>query len=129
MGFATYIDSFAEIMHQRKRWLMGAQELPWNWKFLIILYGLFFPALIIVSLYSLSLALSIWLIKFSIQCIFILFLNAFTKTKGYRFHIYLIYEFYLIGLTLLTALFYFLPIKSVWKQRTYSNKGLEMKQA
>ena len=75
LGLATYVSSLSEIMHQRKRWLIGARELPLNWKTLIFIYGLFIPALIILGSFDLKLALLLWAIKFVIQYLFITVFN------------------------------------------------------
>ncbi len=126
LGLATYISSFSEIMHQRKRWLIGAKELPLNWKILLLIYGLFIPALLVLGYFDLVLALKLWAVKFVFQSLFILFLIqksrlAFDKLELY----YLRYELYLNIMTVLTIAFYFLPVKSVWKGRKYGEKGLE----
>lgn len=136
LGLATYVSSFKEIMHQRKRWLMGASELPWNWKVLIIIYGLFVPALIVLTYFNPILTLKLWLLKFSIQSLFIILLFEKVKFPFFEFlnvpgngrttggGVFLNYEFYLLFMTMSTAIFYFLPFKSVWKGRKYGVKGL-----
>lgn len=125
LGLATHISSFSEIMHQRKRWLMGANELPLNWKLLLIIYGLFIPALLIFGYFDFVLALKLWALKFALQSLFIVILVSKAQLK-YRdiSAFYIGYEVYLILMTLITSLFYLLPIKSVWKGRIYSQKGL-----
>ncbi|MFM9945155.1 MAG: glycosyltransferase [Bacteroidia bacterium] len=126
LGLATYVSSFKEIMHQRKRWLMGARELPWNWKILIFIYGLFVPALFVLGYFNFSLALKLLALKFVIQYLFIIVLLNKIKIHATELRIFIpIYEVYLIAMTLLTTIFYFLPIKSVWKGRKYGEKGLE----
>jgi len=125
LGLASYISSYSELMHQRKRWLIGAQELPLNWKLLLIIYGLFIPALIFIGLNHIWLGFTIWLAKFLIQNIFIisLFQKVNLDNRG-ALKSFIIYEFYLIFITILTALFYVLPFKSIWKGRTYGSKGI-----
>jgi len=124
LGMATYVSSLTEIMHQRKRWLMGARELPWNWKTLILIYGAFIPALMGIAWYFPRMALGIWVLKFSVQSFFIFHLNKKTKTPGYPFYFYFAYEVYLLIMTVMTAIFHVLPVKSVWKGRTYGKKAL-----
>jgi cellulose synthase/poly-beta-1,6-N-acetylglucosamine synthase-like glycosyltransferase len=124
LGLATPIKSFIEILHQRKRWLMGANELPWNWKLLIAIYGLFFPALMVLAFTYPWLSLILWGIKFTVQSIFISILNNKSKAQlNFSIPIFF-YELYVLGMTLLTMIFYFLPIKSIWKGRKYTSKGL-----
>lgn len=125
LGLATYISSFGELLHQRKRWLIGARELPLNWKTLIVIYGLFLPAIILLAFVNIRLAVSFFILKFIIQTFYIFSLIKHTKlsfSKG--FYYYFIYEIYLHFTTLTTAFFYFLPIKSIWKGRKYGRNGL-----
>ncbi len=124
LGLAWHIPRIREMLHQRKRWLIGSRDLPFNWKFLIILYGLFTPALLVIIFLFPVLGLSIWLLKFSIQVIYIRALCSKVGLPPYRFTSLLIYEFYVLINTVATALFYFLPIKSVWKGRTYKANDL-----
>lgn len=120
LGLAWYIPSVKEMLHQRKRWLIGARELPLNWKALIILYGLFIPALIIIAFYKVRLALLFWLLKFIFQSILIDVLCTNVKRKRFNLIKSIAYEIYVVLNTVATAVFYFLPIKSVWKGREYN---------
>ena len=63
LGLAWYIPSLKEMLHQRKRWLIGAQELPMNWKLMILLYGCFIPALVVMLKIDQHLAMNVWLAK------------------------------------------------------------------
>ena len=126
-GLATYVSSFKEIMHQRKRWLMGANEIPLNWKLLLVIYGLFIPALLVFGYFNIVLALKLWTLKFALQSLYIVVLVSKAKLKFKDISTFYIgYELYLIFMTLITSLFYFLPILSVWKGRHYSSKGLSV---
>lgn len=120
LGLATYIPSVKEMLHQRKRWLIGARDLPLNWKFMIILYGLFIPSLIVVMMYDLRLSVTIWFMKFLLQSVFIYALCLKLNRRPFSFAYLLIYEFYVVLNTAASAMFYFLPIKSVWKGRKYN---------
>lgn len=124
LGLAWYIPSVSEMLHQRKRWLIGARDLPWNWKTMIILYGLFLPALICLGFYSVNLAMTLWFMKFLIQTIFIFILCDKVDRKPFSFLQLFVYEIYVMVNTLASALFYFLPIKSVWKGRAYSSSNI-----
>jgi cellulose synthase/poly-beta-1,6-N-acetylglucosamine synthase-like glycosyltransferase len=119
LGLAWYIPNVKEMLHQRKRWLIGARELPLNWKFMLVLYGLFIPALLYVGFVDLRLALAIWFSKFLLQSYFIIFLCITTKRRPFNYFYLLLYELYVLLNTAATAVFYWLPIKSVWKGREY----------
>ena len=120
LGLAWYIPSIKEMLHQRKRWLIGARELPLNWKGMIILYGLFIPVVLAVFWFNPRLAFAIWISKFLVQSVFILFLCLATEQRPFSFLYLIVYEFYVILNTAATAIFYWLPIKSVWKGREYN---------
>jgi len=124
LGMAWYIPSFTEMLHQRKRWLIGAQELPILWEFLIVLYGLFVPAVIVLLFFAPIHAVSLWLLKTGIQTIYIKQLTKRVELVDYSLAHVLLYEIYLIVNTVSTALFYFLPIPSIWKGRTYHKSDL-----
>ncbi len=124
LGLAWHIPGVMEMLHQRKRWLIGARELPWNWKFLLILYGLFLPALVILGLSNPTLALALWMLKFIVQTLYIRKLCRLTGIKRYGFFLLFGYEFYVLLNTLLTAFFYYLPVTSVWKGRRYKTNDL-----
>jgi cellulose synthase/poly-beta-1,6-N-acetylglucosamine synthase-like glycosyltransferase len=124
LGLAWYIPSFKEMLHQRKRWLIGARELPLNWKILIILYGSFIPTLTALFILDPAVAIRVWILKIVLQSIFILSLCHKVDAKPFRFFILILYEFYVVLNTVMTAVFYLLPIKSVWKGRTYNKAYL-----
>ncbi|MCO4818487.1 MAG: glycosyltransferase [Bacteroidetes bacterium] len=124
LGMAWHIPSFREMLHQRKRWLIGAQELPLLWKFLIVLYGLFVPAVIALLFFAPINALLLWLLKTVIQTLYIKKLSKKVGLVPYSVSNLLVYEIYLIINTLSTAVFYFLPIPSIWKGRTYHKSDL-----
>ena len=125
LGLAWYIPEIGEMLHQRKRWLIGARDLPWNWKLMIVLYGLFLPALAVLFVFNIKLAGLIWFLKAMVQSVFIQVLCFKAKIRPFRFYQMLLYEIYVICNTLATAVFYFLPIPSVWKGRTYNAAYLE----
>ncbi len=124
LGMAWYIDNPIEMLHQRKRWLIGARDLPLNWKFMIVLYGLFLPALVLFALYFPKVSLAIWLTKFIIQSVYITTLAGKVGLKAFSFIQLLVYEFYVMSNTFATGIFYFLPIPSLWKGRIYRNNDL-----
>lgn len=124
LGLAWYIPSVSEMWHQRKRWLIGAQELPFLWKSLIVLYGLFVPVLIVLVFVAPFNALAIWVSKIIIQSLYIQILSNKVGLKPYGMFSLIVYEVYVIINTVCTAVFYFLPIASVWKGRIYQKSDL-----
>lgn len=124
LGLATSINSLGEMLHQRKRWLIGAADLPWNWKLMLVLYGLFVPALIGIATQNFELALMIWSLKALLQVFYIQTLHNLIRLKPQRLLYLIAYEFYVLLNTMATAVFYFLPIKNVWKGRVFKYNDL-----
>lgn len=123
LGQAYFLSNFYEMLHQRKRWLIGAQDLPWNWKFMLGIYGLFYPILIVLMLTNFTLAMFFWGIKFFLQVIFITQLVQKVDIKQWKWYDYVLYELYLFGNTVVSALYFLWPGKSVWKGRVYNKKN------
>lgn len=124
LGRATAIHAPLEMLHQRKRWLIGARDLPINWKAMILLYGCFLPVLIWMAVEYPIGALGCWALKSLIQMLFIRRLCNLASIPKYSVRALLLYEFYVVFNTLITAIFYFLPIKTIWKRRVYSQADL-----
>lgn len=124
LGKAWYIPSVREMLHQRKRWLIGARDLPLNWKLMLILYGSFVPALIFILVVYPEFGLGIWGMKLAIQSIFIALLTQKVGEKPFKMFQLITYEFYVLLNTTMTAVFYFLPIRSEWKGRVYRSDNI-----
>jgi cellulose synthase/poly-beta-1,6-N-acetylglucosamine synthase-like glycosyltransferase len=124
LGRATAIGSISEMLHQRKRWLIGAHDLPLNWKGMIVLYGLFLPAILILAWYHPISALVVWGMKSTIQMRYIRKLCALGGIPRFSFLSLCLYEGYSVFNTLTTGIFYFLPIQTKWKRRVYSQQDL-----
>jgi 1,2-diacylglycerol 3-beta-glucosyltransferase len=119
LNFSTGQSQFFTLLHQRKRWLIGAKQLPVIWKTIFMLQAFFLPALIFVALLHLKLALWVWFVKSVLQGIQILLFSkhiAF-QNKWYLLPLFIVYQELVL---LATALFYILPIPMNWKQRTYT---------
>lgn len=110
--------NFMKLLHQRKRWMIGAQDLPLIWKLIFLLQGLFFPFIVVLAFIHLKLALILFLFKAIFQSFFILRISALLKVK--RSFLYLpaftVYQEFMI---LLMSVFYLLPIQMDWKNRKY----------
>ncbi len=122
LNFSTAQLQLMALLHQRKRWLIGAKQLPIIWKAIFLLQAFFIPALILVALFHLKLALIVWFVKSVLQSVQILF---FSKHIGFQIKRYLLPLFivYQELVLLATALFYVLPIPMNWKQRTYTKQN------
>jgi len=124
LGLASYIPSWKEMLQQRKRWLIGAKDLTPLWKLLLGLYALFTPALFILLMLDSTWGMMAWMLKFFIQVVFISMLVNKAKVKPFSLFDYLSYEIYVVVNTLVSVLFFILPIKAEWKGRQFSNNDL-----
>ncbi len=113
------IKNFYQLMHQRKRWLIGARELPFYWWLLFALFGAFAPAIVVVFIWNYKLALIIYFIKLALQSVSVYILqNKMEVSKTFDYLIS--YELYSITVALSTQVFYFFPVRLQWKNRSYS---------
>ena len=120
--------SIIELLHQRKRWMKGAMQLPLYLVFLLFIQALFYPVMVTVLLTleelgvqnfePLPIFITIASSKFLLQSIFIALLLQKLKAK-YLLKYLLIYEVYSSILSLILIIFYFLPVKVRWKGRVY----------
>lgn len=113
------ITGIADLLHQRKRWLMGAKELPLYWWLFFGLYGLFLPCVVVLMFYNLELALLFYAVKILLQSASISVLQRrmqVVQHAGYT----LLYELYTNIVSLATQVFFVLPVKLTWKKRTYT---------
>lgn len=125
LGQAWYLSDWKELLHQRKRWLMGARDLPSNWKGMLVLYALFTPALITMLFLDTQVAMVFWGIKLFIQIVFVSALVRKVNIRQFRTIDLFLYEIYLQLQMPLSILFYLLPIKSEWKGRKYNFRNIE----
>jgi cellulose synthase/poly-beta-1,6-N-acetylglucosamine synthase-like glycosyltransferase len=119
LNISLPVDSFMHLMHQRKRWLTGARELPLYWWLLFGVLGLLFPAIIVLAFYHPLLALQLYGIKVGIQTLFILYLQH-KLTLRQNLFLLLVYDLYANMIALTTQVFFVLPIRMQWKKRTYT---------
>lgn len=115
---SSAIANFTTLMHQRKRWLTGAKELPFYWWILFGVFALFVPSIILLAIVNIKLAVIFYGIKLSIQTATVVILQQQLRIKkniDYLFG----YEIYSLGIGLCTQLFYVWPSKLVWKNRSY----------
>jgi cellulose synthase/poly-beta-1,6-N-acetylglucosamine synthase-like glycosyltransferase len=112
-------DGFANLIHQRKRWLSGGKELPWYWWILFGVFALWYFLLPLLCIISLPIGLCIWTIKIGLQMIQINKIHQLVGEKKPNFVEHIFYELYLFLITISTAIFFILPIKTIWKGRRY----------
>jgi cellulose synthase/poly-beta-1,6-N-acetylglucosamine synthase-like glycosyltransferase len=119
LNISRPVHSFMHLMHQRKRWLMGARELPIYWWVLFGLLASFFPAVLVLVFFNPLLALQLYLLKIAVQGLFIVYLRHRLSLKQQILPV-LLYDFYATVVSIGTQLFFVLPITMQWKKRKYS---------
>lgn len=106
------------LLKQRKRWMAGAMTLSIPWKILLGLQFLFYPAVLVLMLFSSKVGLLIFGFKVLWQSFF---LTSFSNKAGQKISVLplLLFEFYQIWNLGLTILYYFWPGQIEWKARKY----------
>lgn len=106
------------LLHQRKRWMQGARDLPWYWIMIFGLQAAFYPVLLVMFFFNFKLALNVWAMKYLLQTLFLLRIQI---RMGYplRLHVLLTYELYSLVMHWLMMGFYLAPVKMDWKGRQY----------
>ncbi len=112
------VNNFDTLLHQRKRWMTGALELPLYWWFVFIVFGLFLVCGVMVLIINTWLGLGLLLLKFLLQFITI---SQLAKKCNISLSLFrqIGYEFYLHFVTLCSGLQFILPIRIKWKNRQY----------
>ncbi|TFV93188.1 glycosyltransferase [Algoriphagus kandeliae] len=111
--------SWRDLLIQRKRWMYGVMTLPIYMKALLALQFFYFPAIVYLLFLNLPMGLGIWFSKSTLQAFFLL-MFARKAGKSPSFFTTLLFDFYLLPITLLTILYYFWPSATKWKSRSYS---------
>ena len=125
LGYSEKTNGFIPLLHQRKRWLSGGKELPWYWWILFGVYGgYYFMFILLVVLFILGYPINNYLllipfIKWGLQSIQISKIYNHLSQKVPKIFQLLIYEFYLTLVTISTAIFFVIPVKTNWKDRMY----------
>ncbi|MGK7391703.1 MAG: glycosyltransferase [Candidatus Cyclobacteriaceae bacterium M2_1C_046] len=117
LAYSLPAKNLLHLLHQRKRWMTGAVQLPWFVVLILLLEGLYYPAIIALLILAPMTGLYIFLSKLLVQSIFIKLVlkKVDLSLKGGL----LIYEIYAGFITLFSMIFYLLPGKINWKGRKY----------
>jgi cellulose synthase/poly-beta-1,6-N-acetylglucosamine synthase-like glycosyltransferase len=107
-----------DLLRQRKRWMNGVMSLSASWKILLGLQYLFFPAILFLLVLSPSVGVGIWSCKILVQSLFLKKIASKAEQKLRLFPL-LLFDFYQILALSLTILYYFWPVQTQWKSRTY----------
>ncbi|WP_086595751.1 glycosyltransferase [Hymenobacter crusticola] len=114
------IPTFRRLLHQRRRWMRGVEQLPWWLKMGLAFYGSFYLAVALLAWVAGPLAVAIILgIKMVQQGI--LATLCFRRVGRWPpLELLPIFEAYTLLLTVSLTLFRLLPLSFDWKGRRYS---------
>ncbi|PSR05904.1 MAG: hypothetical protein BRD49_03260, partial [Bacteroidetes bacterium SW_10_40_5] len=105
-----------DLMQQRKRWLRGGMELPKKVLGLVLLHNIYYPVAILLLLLNFKVAIIVLFFKAFIQDWFLYrqanILNLRLNRKNLVY-----YECYNYLISIITPIYFMLPLKTEWKQR------------
>ena len=119
LALSTPAPNWKMLLHQRKRWMQGIRHLPWYMSLVLVVYASFYAfCLPFLAHVSPLIVLSIFLGKLFLQTLFI---NQCLTRVNLKYSVWsiLLFEFYSIFVSLITILFFLLPVRFRWKERKY----------
>jgi cellulose synthase/poly-beta-1,6-N-acetylglucosamine synthase-like glycosyltransferase len=115
---STPQQSFMDLLLQRKRWMRGAFELPFELLSILLLQAFYLPAIITLVTINPLVGLLFWLGKWLTKYIFNIIAAKKLEEKVSLFDSF-VTECYLMFFSVVSVLYYFWPGKIYWKGRTY----------
>ncbi|TRX62131.1 glycosyltransferase [Fulvivirga sp. M361] len=107
-----------QLLHQRKRWMKGAVQLPISTLLLLFVQALYYPALLILFFINWRYALPVFILKSLLQSLFLLIMVRKLSSTLNWLHL-IFFDIYLGLISSLSSIFYILPVKIQWKGRKY----------
>lgn len=119
LALSTPAGSFSGFLHQRLRWMRGSMHLPFYMAAIFILHGAYYPVLLPFFMYtSVGTALVIFVAKLLLQSLFAaVCLHRLGRSTPWW--LFILFELYLVVSSVILIVFFFLPMKVVWKGRRY----------
>ena len=119
MVYSKPLDSINAILKQRKRWLTGGWDLPLYYHLVIFIFGAWYFALPVLVFFDWKLAVFLLLSKEFLQLFQFLKINKHLGIKTEHPLAVFLYDVYLFVLIPITAIYFLLPSKNIWKGRRY----------
>ncbi len=110
--------SIAELLIQRKRWMRGAFELPFQLLGILLIQAFYMPAIIILSIINPLLGVGLWAMKWLLKYIFSSISAKKLKEKVSLFDSF-VTELFAMFFSLASVVYYLWPGKVYWKGRAY----------
>jgi cellulose synthase/poly-beta-1,6-N-acetylglucosamine synthase-like glycosyltransferase len=112
------MNSFSELLGQRKRWMLGIMQSFWFTRLSLFVSSLIVPVLLFTSIfYPINILAGItqyYLLVTGISLLSITILRQYDLWKAA-----LLFWFYMVTIGLIMLINYYLPGKTVWKGREY----------
>ena len=118
LAFTVGQKGLSQLLHQRKRWMHGAVQLPWFVVLILSLQASFYGFIVLLLFLNPIAGSLIWGVKFILQSVFIFQLARHVKSRIDPLKL-LLYEVYAMIISTLSGLFYLIPISIKWKGRKY----------
>ncbi|MCJ8163322.1 glycosyltransferase [Pontibacter sp. E15-1] len=119
LALSTPAASISSFLHQRKRWMRGAMHLPLYMVVIFVLHSAYYPVLLpFFSYTSAGATLAVFGFKLLLQSLYLrVCLRRLGQTVPWWF--YVVFELYLVVSSVLLIVYFFLPLRIVWKGRRY----------
>jgi len=111
-------NSVMELLLQRKRWMRGAFELPFQLLGILLIQAFYMPAIVLLVILSPALGLSLWFIKWLLKFVFSSISGNKLKEKVSLFDSF-VTELFTMAFSLASVVYYLWPGKVYWKGRQY----------
>ncbi len=122
LAFTKPVATLTDWLHQRKRWMQGAVQIPWYIVGALLSQALLTPAIVALSFFFPTLALVIFVAKITIHTTFTA--KLLYRLKQQTLLRYLpVYQLYEPLAALALIVFYLLPVKVEWKGRKWEEFG------
>lgn len=109
--------SFEELLHQRKRWMTGAMQLPLPMILILFVQAIFFPCILMLFIFQPLTGCLLFLLKLVSQ--YFLIRKMFSRLDEPSSSPFLLYELYSFFLSMSLLFFYLLPMPINWKGRKF----------
>jgi cellulose synthase/poly-beta-1,6-N-acetylglucosamine synthase-like glycosyltransferase len=118
LGISVAQPTVQYLLHQRKRWMKGAVRLPWQLSLLFSSYSIFYTVLGWPGLLPMSTIGLLYAAKVACQTLFLLIT---LRQAGHRENlaVLLIYDAYLLVMSLAVLAYTWWPTGIQWKERRY----------
>lgn len=119
LALSTPAGTFKQYLHQRKRWMHGSMHLPFYMAIIFIFHAAYYPVLLPFFAYtSVTVMLAIFSLKLLLQSVYVYICQHRLKRSA-PWWFYILFELYLVISSVILIVFFFLPVKTVWKGRKY----------